>query len=183
MRTFFIASLLIIPLLANASITLSPGDTFNFEFNGLDLIQANNGFSSQEAVFAFESISGPETIETIDLINLNISLYEDGIAEGPFFTDEITSLGLPGRHSYHFNNISHWDDLQGIIQLDYSGPLETPSFILDEIFVNIVTNGAEYEGRFSVVPEPSSYALIVGLLTVFLLFSKRRISNFCFKIR
>jgi hypothetical protein len=177
-----IASMLILllaPCIVDASLVLTQGQSFEFEFNSIeetapfsvDLAFAYAGFSlginkltdGESVIFSVyeDSTSQPairsETFDGISVITLGPQLEISGGMGGRGF---LTSVAL-----------APWHDLQGVFKVEVvSGTIELSSFHASTVI------GGNYYKQTYAVPEPNSVALVF-LGTGVLYLRRKRFSN------
>jgi hypothetical protein len=146
-----------------ASVLLTAGQSFDFTFESMNFVGASTDESHLYTAGFVVSLNGFQ-----DGSEVEMSLYETSTSGVAFrvgqFTSEGGLLGLVGIHN------QAWQDMQGAIRFTViSGNIE-----LESIYSRTVIDGNVYEAT-SQIPEPSSFAIIAGLGSLFgALFYKRK---------
>ena len=145
-----------------ASVLLTAGQSFDFTFESMNFVGASTDESHLYTAGFVVSLNGFQ-----DGSEVEMSLYETSTSGVAFrvgqFTFEGGLLGLVGIHN------QAWQDMQGSIRFTViSGNIE-----LESIYSRTVIDGNVYEAT-SQIPEPSSFAIIAGLGSLFGAFFYKR---------
>jgi len=169
MKILACIALLATQLAAFSTVTLSPGNSYVFDFTLSYAGPAHNDIPTVTLGFAGGNPGQNWTAE--------IEFFSNSTSESPFYTDTYTHIGpVPpfedvGRgYSFDPSSPPPWPDLQGVVRVtSLSGKFELDSLVAHED----VGGGFYYSVFDAVVPEPSAAGLL-AMGTGVLLVARRR---------
>jgi len=170
--TFTALTLVLSPSLVEAGLTLSGGQSFEYEFSS---IFSTTPFSDDPFVFAGFSVSGDILTDGEALI---FAVFEDSTDQVPIRSGTFEGVstvpsggGLGGGGFLTSVALAPWQDLQGIFKVEVtSGTIELSSFNAATVI------GGDYYEQTYVIPEPNSVSLLLLGTGIFYL-RRKRFSN------
>jgi hypothetical protein len=168
-------------ILTAPSINPSGGLDFNFEFTGTSPIYANAFNSVNDLLRLTAATPFTASLGSINSVNIYFSftsLNPGSIYTGGFFTDQFGNfLATIDQAAFNYYVLATGDGTvtyDGVNYIAYSGhDIEISTVAQTANFADGTVNGRVTQ--FQVVPEPSTYAMLVsGMVVVALIFWRRR---------